>query len=152
MSETRRIEGGPHDGLTVVSDATVIRMVLPVPVTASRDWLSLAPVEAMPSVEYRRSGRVYRWPGLVDDARAEMRVSAELLAEQPRVRHEVRRRLRRDLERLAASKGQVVDRIVWVVGLDRVRSEVTVAAVVGGRRSEFAARRRAELRDRFGAF
>lgn len=145
MSETRRIEGGPHDGQTVVSDATVIRMVLPVPVTASRfDGLTTEP--STPYVEYRRCGRVYRWPGLVDDAHAEMRVSAELLADQPRVRHEVRRLLRRDLERLASSKEQVVDRIVWVVGHDPLRSMFTVVAVAGGRRSEFAARRRAQLR------
>lgn len=127
------VEGGPLDGERLPDyGAHTVRVPrqLPLNVLSLRNrGLSIE------TIEYERCGSVYRWPGLIRDARAAMGVSGELFREAP-YRALVRSELRRELERLGGNK--VVDRIVWVVWYDLPRMTWTVAAVVGGRRAEHA--------------
>lgn len=126
-------EGGPLDGQRMAT-AGAHFVKVPVPLPRGTEMYDMGLSYAV--WEYERFGNIYRYETLIRDAVAEMRVAGEMFRE-PDVRREVRRRLRRHLEQLEPAKD--VDRLVWVVALDRMRCMFSVAAVVGGRRAEHAA-------------
>lgn len=133
-------EGGPLDGQRLVtSGARVVRMPIKLPHGAEMYDTGLT----YAVWEYERVGNIYRYETLIGDAVAEMMVSAEAFRESD-VRREVRMTLRRHLEDLDPSKQ--VDRIVWVLALDRLRCMFSLTAVVGGRRAEHAAHLRGTKR------
>jgi hypothetical protein len=144
-TELRTMEGGPLDGQTLAIAEVAHVLVYPV---MRRDPANVRrmrdPGLSYDTIEYRRSGDVFRWEGLINDAVAQYEVTAEAFRE-PIVRRELRRMLRRNLERLDPDKE--VDRIVWVVGHDPLRSMFHVGAAVGGRRGRNAAALRSKFRD-----
>lgn len=139
-----RLEGGPFDGrmLTVRDGVHVVRMPLPIPVSA---WAGDTATSSLSieTADYEKAGPVYRHPSLIRDAEARADVSSEAFAD-PMVRREARRMLRRSLQRLAPEK--IVDRIVWVLAFDETHHLFMLAAVVGGHRQERAAYLRQQLR------
>lgn len=137
------VEGGPDDGRCITVSAHVNILRVPHP----SHWPSLRPSslrrrQVEPKVdyaEYRRYGRRLRWTGLVDDAKAEMRMSMEL-GLSAWVRAEVRRTVRGELTRLAGAKG--LGRIFWDVRRDNLRGMYVVTAAVGPNRERIARGRR----------
>ena len=138
------VEGGPLDGQRLPDCGyNIVRVPLPLPWNVR---LMHDTTMSLEIIEYERRGKVYRWPGLIGDAQGRYDVTAEAFRE-PKVRSFLRQKMRRQLEELAP--GKEVDRIVWVVALDRVRMTYAVAAVVGGRRVEHAKAIRDDLRTGF---
>lgn len=134
------LEGGPEDGrvLTVADGTHIVRIPQRQPVSAAG-----RPILTVEVVEYVKSGRVYRWDGMIGDAQAEMGIAEEVFRD-PRARRYARAELRRQLEHLAPTKE--LGRVVWVVGREPHRFLYHLVAFVGGHRAEYASQRRAELR------
>lgn len=141
------LDGGPFDGREIETSGAphVIRM----PVSVQQDYFRKVvpfrhgPELSMEVVEYIRMGGVYRYEHLIDDAWADVEVSAQALAEGgPVVRRLVREQLRECLENLEPKKE--VDRIVWRLSTYRPLMTYRIRALVGPHRVERGLKERSE--------
>lgn len=154
MTDDYLFVGGYKDGvrMTLSEPAAIIRVPVPQPVEVARKVIPYrrTPWESLTDhvQEYRRFGRTYWWDGLIDDAKATMAVSDELLVGGASVRRLIREELRRYLEDLAPGKG--LHRIIWrITPGDRMFAH-TVSALVGPRAVERGLFERSERRTAIG--
>lgn len=120
--------GGPLDGKRMeTSGARVFRILRPVPFNAPTD-LSFS------TWEYMLVDGAYRYETLIGDAVAQVRVTAQLMAD-PEARHLVRGELRRYIG--ALDPNGEIDGVIWRLDYDPLSFTFGVRAIVGGRRVSY---------------